>query len=132
MNITIDTDTPPAADELLHLFGQVDWAKDRSLADIQQCIDGMDVFAVARKDGTLVGFGRAVSDGVFRALIEDVIVDTTCRRQGIGRMIMKSLTKQLSSVEEVFLNTGKHLDAFYASFGFIEFDGHTMKSGNTT
>ena len=123
---TISTDALPSISELLGLFAQAGWARKRNHGDIDRLLQNTDVFVVVRHGGSLVGFGRALSDGVFRALVDDIIVDQAHRSQGIGQIIVRTLMKQLSAVEEVFLNTGHHLESFYSKCGFKEFDGLTM------
>lgn len=62
------------ANELRSLYDQASWWPDRALQDIDRMLDsGISVGAL--HDGKLVGFARAVSDGLFRAYIEDVVVD---------------------------------------------------------
>lgn len=124
--VTLDIHTPPSAPELRNLYSQVNWARNRNVVEIQHMIEGMNVFVVARRDGKLVGFGRALSDGTFKALVDDIIVDESCRKQGVGRMIMGALMEQLSSIDEIFLHTGEHLNDFYMAFGFGKFTGYTM------
>ncbi len=36
------------------------------------------------KENELIGFARVVSDGVFRAYLEDVVVHESVRNKGIG------------------------------------------------
>ena len=128
MKVAISTETRPEAKELAHLFQQTTWASDRSIEGIEALIENLDVFVTVRSDGKLIGFGRALSDGAFRALVDDVVVDEPYRGKGIGGMIMNSLKEELESVEMVFLNTRDHLRGFYESFGFEEFSGCTMRS----
>jgi GNAT superfamily N-acetyltransferase len=85
------------------------------------------VFTCVWLEGELIGFGRAISDGVFRAMIDDVIVDENHRGLGIGAMIMSDLLQQLADVDQVFLNTRIELHGFYRSKGFEKFEGHTMR-----
>ena len=67
----------------------------------------------------LVGFARAVSDGIYRCVIEDVIVDESYRGKGIGTKIMKLLVEELSDVEHIYLFTsGEKLKKFYEKFDF--------------
>jgi hypothetical protein len=51
----------------------------------------------------LVGYARALTDGRFRALIDDVVVDEAQRGSGIGSEIMRRLVGYVTRVDEVFL-----------------------------
>jgi predicted GNAT family N-acyltransferase len=116
----------PGAVELLHLFKQADWARHRSLADTEKLMPRVDVFIVIRDEGRLIGYGRALCDGVFRAILDDIIVDEEYRGGGVGRLIVEGLMQQLDGIEEVLLHTEQHLEGFYKRFGFENFHGLTM------
>ena len=63
------------AAQLIHLYRQAPWAKHRALEQAQAMLAKTDV-VISAWDGTrLVGFGRVLTDYVFRASIWDVIVD---------------------------------------------------------
>ena len=126
--VTLSTTAKPSTAELARLFAQATWAASRDEATIRTILDHTAVFVTVRKDGVLVGFGRALSDGACRALVDDVVVDTELRESGIGSRIMSSLMAQLEGIEEVFLNTGPALQAFYARFGFVPHEGLTMRA----
>ena len=124
---TQSTDVLPSVSELAGLFAQVHWARHRKQADIQRLLANTRVFVTVRQGQDLVGFGRALSDGVCRALLDDIIVDQAHRGRGIGHTIVKSLMSQLSGIEEVYLNTDPPLESFYKDFGFQAYAGLTMK-----
>ena len=118
MKYTIEIDRLPNAAELKVLFSQTTWAKDRTEKDIDILIHNLDVYVLVRDQNQLIGFGRATTDTIYRALIDDVIVDEQYRSEGIGSIIMKSLLEQLHLVEEIFLNTREGLKSYYEQFGF--------------
>ncbi|MCX7635731.1 MAG: GNAT family N-acetyltransferase [Syntrophales bacterium] len=69
-------------------------------------------------DGTtLIGFGRAVSDGAYQAAIYDVVVAAPYRKQGLGRTIMEGIMERLSTCN-VILYANHGTDGFYHRFGF--------------
>jgi predicted GNAT family N-acyltransferase len=72
----------------------------------------------AWQDGRLVGFARVITDGVYRALLEDVVVDETLRGQGIGQALVERMLERLTHVQQILLVCGEHLIPFYAPFGF--------------
>ena len=108
----------PNASELKTLFSQTTWAKNRGEDDIQILLKNLDVYVLVRDKNKLIGFGRATTDYVYRALIDDIIVDAEYRKAGIGKIIMESLLEQLNTVEELFLNTREGLQSYYEQFGF--------------
>jgi len=66
---------------------------------------------------TLVGAGRALSDGVWRAAIYDVAVLPEYQGQGIGSSIIQYLI-EAANVDVVMLYAAPGKEAFYEKFGF--------------
>ncbi|QOR38547.1 GNAT family N-acetyltransferase [Billgrantia diversa] len=122
----ITTTNKPAAAELHALFRQTNWAADRTLEDIARMIECLNVFVCIRQKGKLMEFGRALTDGVYRAHLDDIVIDAYSRGAGLGQMLVDSLLKQLINVEVIFLNAGDDLVPFYSRSGFKLFRGKTM------
>ncbi len=126
MEYTISTERLPEASELLSLFLQTSWAKDRSIERIEIVLNNTKTYVVIRDKDQLIGFGRALSDGVYRAMLDDIVVDKSYRKQGLGKVIVKQLLDQLDDIEQVFLNTKPDLESFYEAYGFSRSKGLTM------
>ncbi len=128
MEYIFNTDVLPEAEELRSLFLQTSWAKDRSFEGVKILIQSTDIFVVVRDSGTkkLIGFGRALSDGVYRALLDDVVIAINYRKKGLGKQIVQKLLNQLETTEQVFLNTKPELEEFYKQFGFTKTKAFTM------
>ncbi|WP_315856395.1 GNAT family N-acetyltransferase [Synechococcus sp. J7-Johnson] len=73
------------------------------------------------KHDQLVGFGRATSDGIFRAVLWDVVVSGSHRRKGIGRLMVRALLESpaLVKTERVYLMTTRG-QTFYRQLGFTD------------
>lgn len=112
----ITTDIPVEA--LLALFAQTDWTAKRTPSDLRALLDNTRVCIGVWDADQLIGFGRAITDDLSRAYIEDVIVDAGYRGQGIGAEIMRRLLARLEHVEEITLNCHDHLIPFYQRLGF--------------
>jgi predicted GNAT family N-acyltransferase len=125
---TVSSDVLPKASDLLRLFTQAHWACHRNQDDTEALLQKTDVFVTVRDEGRLIGFGRALSDGVFRALLDDIIVDQGHRNEGVGGIIVKTLMEQLSGIEEIYLNTDPPLESFYGKYAFKTYHGLTMKT----
>ncbi|OYV45432.1 MAG: GNAT family N-acetyltransferase, partial [Burkholderiales bacterium 21-58-4] len=65
----------------------------------------------------LVGAGRALSDGVWRAAIYDVAVLPDYQGKGIGSQIIRHLVEH-ANVEVITLYAAPGKEAFYERFGF--------------
>lgn len=66
---------------------------------------------------TLVGAGRALSDGVWRAAIYDVAVLPAYQGQGIGSMLIRHLI-DAANVDVIMLYAAPGKSEFYERFGF--------------
>ena len=118
-----------ALGQLQHLLNaQSFWACGRSRADLRRMLRGSEAVVTAWRGCQLVGFGRACSDGVFRAVLWDVVVHSEERGQGLGRAVVQALldTPPLRTVERVYLMT-TNSSGFYLRMGFrVMADQHLM------
>ena len=105
-------------EQLLTLFQQAPWAKGRSLNDARDMLRHTDVALCAWDGDHLVGFGRVLTDFVYRATIWDVIVDEGYQKQGIGTEIVQRILHhpRLKKVELFWLCTRR--PGFYEKLGF--------------
>lgn len=104
---------------LSKLMKQTSWGGKRTVNGLRKMLR-LSTIKLGIWDGNnLVGFARVLSDGVYRALIEDIIVDESYRGRGIGTKIMQTLVDKLSNIEHVYLFTGtEKLQQYYKRFGF--------------
>jgi N-acetylglutamate synthase-like GNAT family acetyltransferase len=95
------------------------WACGRSQQELSLMLTGSQAVVSAWQDSRLVGFGRATSDGVFRAVLWDVVVAREHQGQGIGRRIVETLLQEpaLRGVERTYLMTTESA-GFYEQLGF--------------
>ena len=116
--ITYSEEKDLDAAQLLRLFHQAPWAKDRTIEDAKDMLRHTDVALCAWDGDLLVGFGRVLTDFVYRATIWDVIVDQAHQRQGIGTEIVRRILHhpRLKKVELFWLCTRR--PGFYDKLGF--------------
>jgi predicted GNAT family N-acyltransferase len=67
-----------------------------------------------------VAFGRVLTDGVFKALVFDVIVAPDVRGAGLGHALIRHIVAdpQLSAVRDIELYCREELIPFYERLGF--------------
>jgi len=103
-------------DEMLEVYHSVGWKK-HTTEIIRQVFEASNVIALVMVDGRIVGFGRALSDGVFNAAIYDVVVHKDYQNRGIARKIMEFLLDQLKNVSCVHLISTTGNEEFYKKLG---------------
>ena len=114
--------------EIISLYRSQGWWQardDRQKALLHRLISGSHAFVVAEREGAVVGIGRAISDGVSDAYIQDLTVNPSFRRQGIGKAILKTLLKQLidDGISWIGLIAEPGSAELYQSFDFTEMSG---------
>lgn len=116
--VTYSHKEPPEASQLLRLFNQAPWAKGRSLEDVKEMLCHTDVTLCAWDGDQLIGFGRVLTDFIYRATIWDVIVDKAYQQQGVGTQIVQRILThpRLKKVELFWLCTRR--PGFYEKLGF--------------
>ncbi len=103
------------------------WAKKRRIEDLSIAIANSNpVVSVWDKD-RLIGFARAISDGIYRATIWDVVIHPDYRGAGLGRKLVETVLShpRINRVERVYLMT-THQQRFYERIGFASNSSTTM------
>lgn len=116
-------------DDIINLYISGGWWGDDSKPEIiPDMVKGSFLFLAAVDDnGKMVGMGRAISDGVSDAYIQDVVVLKEMRGTGIGREIIKTLTRECvqAGIMWIGLVAEPGTEAFYAPLGFRRLKGFT-------
>jgi GNAT superfamily N-acetyltransferase len=103
--------------DIAGLFGEEGWWPARTPSIIATMLDGSVAVGAWRND-QLIGFARAVSDGVARAYVEDVVVTQAERRAAVGGQLIEALLAQLAHIPVVSLFCTASLVSFYELHGF--------------
>lgn len=103
------------------------WAKGRSLAEIAIALDNSEPVITIWQEKRLIGHGRATSDGIYRAMIWDVVIDQEFRGTGLGKKLVHQILihPKVCNVERIYLTTTHHQE-FYSRIGFKKNDTTTM------
>ena len=103
------------------------WAKNRTINDLKKCLANSDVIVSIWVENEIVGFGRALTDGIYRGILWDVVIDQNHQGKGLGTLIVKKLlsSKKIRNTKKLYLmTTNKKL--FYSQFGFKEVDNQKL------
>ncbi|QIH77436.1 GNAT family N-acetyltransferase [Macrococcoides canis] len=74
--------------------------------------------AIAKLDDNIIGFARALSDGVFNAAIYDVVVCPEYQKRGIAKLLLENLLAQFEDLSCIHLISTTGNEAFYKKIGF--------------
>ena len=97
------------------------WAKNRKINDLKKCLASSDVIVSLWVDNEIVGFGRALTDGIYRGVLWDIVIDQNHQGKGFGTLILNNLlsSKKIKNTKKLYLmTTNKKL--FYSQFDFKE------------
>jgi ribosomal protein S18 acetylase RimI-like enzyme len=95
------------------------WGKGRSITDLRLMLRGSAAVVSLWQMNQMVGFGRASSDGIYRAVLWDVVVKNELQGLGYGKLIVEALLSHVAvnKVERVYLMTTNQ-QGFYEQIGF--------------
>ncbi|GCE64750.1 N-acetyltransferase [cyanobiont of Ornithocercus magnificus] len=96
------------------------WASGRSTQQLRRLLAGSTAVVSLWQGKRLVGFGRAISDGIYRAVLWDIVVVGDLQRRGLGRRIVEALiaAPAVRDAERVYLMTTNSA-GFYKQLGFL-------------
>ena len=97
------------------------WAKNRTINDLKKCLANSDVIVSLWVGNEIVGFGRALTDGIYRGVLWDIVIDKDHQSKGFGTLILKNLlsSKKIKNTKKLYLMT-TNKKRFYSQFNFQE------------
>jgi len=123
-------------DDLMALYADEWWTRDRTRADVERMLADSDLLFVGTEAGSesLVGFARVLTDHTYVALVLDVIVAPAYRGRGLGSLLVESICSapQLRSVERFELTCQPDHIPFYRNWGFTESVGNSRLMRRST
>ena len=103
--------------EVQDVFLQVGWTnKTPELAKTAFYNSQHHIFIFQNEQ--VIGFGRIVGDGLFHALVVDVVVRPDMQGKGIGRIIVNTLREQVDGFNFVCLAAAVGKSGFYRKLGW--------------
>ena len=108
---------PIEARAVLTLFAAEGWWPERTADTMGRALASGPAAGAWRVD-RLVGFARIVTDGTFRAYLEDVIVDRSHRLDGVAGALVGALLEPLPAQVLVSVFCAPSLAPVYAGMGF--------------
>ena len=103
------------------------WAKSRTIKDLKKCLANSDVIVSLWVGNEIVGFGRALTDGIYRGVLWDIVIDQNYQGKGFGKLIVENLlsSKKIKKTKKLYLmTTNKKL--FYSQLDFKEVNSQNL------
>lgn len=115
-----------SADKLTGEFFQ-DWPNPPSPETHLRILEGSDHKVVAVREGQVIGFITAISDGVLSAFITLLEVVPDEQGKGIGQSLMTQLLEDIGDIYMVDLMCDANFSRFYAELGFATSTGMSRR-----
>jgi GNAT superfamily N-acetyltransferase len=105
------------------------WGKSRTRADFEaQLATAWRVVGVYQADGgRLVGFARAISDGVAYAYLSDVFVATDARGNGLGKELVATMVDRGPGARFRWSLHTSDAHGLYRQYGFADPDDRYLE-----
>jgi spermidine synthase len=116
---------------ILALYRQAGWWQmddnPQYLETVRQILSNSFCFVIAKTGEEIIGMGRAISDGVSDAYIQDVTVRKDMRGKGIGKGIIRTLLRSLkeNKLQWIGLISEPGYEKFYGGLGFNVMPNYT-------
>jgi len=96
------------------------WAHRIKSADyLRQLVQASQRTAVASLDGQVIGFARAISDGLSNGYLSMVVVAEPWRHQGVGRALVQHVVGLDPSITWVLRAGRTGAPGFFAKLGLV-------------
>jgi ribosomal protein S18 acetylase RimI-like enzyme len=117
--VTYRTVVPADYEAVRAFLASVGWAERvTDSARFALMVEQASRSVVALQQGRVVGFGRAISDGVSNGYLSMVAVEPGMRRRGVGRHIVELLTGNDSGITWVLRAEREGSQGFWERLGF--------------
>lgn len=118
----IETLAPHHLPQLHQLYLQQWWSNTRTLEEVEAALIGSSItLGMVDDKNNLIGFTRVLTDGIFKALMFDVIVSEGYRGHKIGSQLVEYVKAhpKVSRVKHIELYCLPELQGYYQQFGFV-------------
>lgn len=122
-SIRIERDTEPSFDDVLALYETVGWtAYTDDPETLSAGLRSSSFVATAWDGDALIGLARAISDDATIMYLQDILVDPSHHRTGVGRALAETVLDRFRHVRQKVLLTDDDpaQKGFYESLGFTE------------
>ncbi|MDF2548508.1 MAG: hypothetical protein K0R93_3406 [Anaerosolibacter sp.] len=116
--IVYHTDKKVDYDRLNTLFNEAGWDdKTNDMSRLKTMVENSQIVVTAWDEEIMVGFARCTTDYVFNGQINNVVVDSKYRRNGIGKTLINMILDSSNQVTYMLRGSVRN-EEFYRSLGF--------------
>ena len=104
------------------------WCRNRTPGDVHKVMETSNVVIGILEDHKVIGFARVLTDYIYKALIFDVIIESSLRKSGPGKEMIQTLLEMpaLSQVRSFELYCPERMTGFYEKLGFDKSDSKLL------
>ena len=103
---------------MVEVYKSVGWM-NHDYKKVSIILNNSTHIAIAKLYDNIIGFARALSDGVFNAAIYDVVVCPEYQKRGIAKLLLENLLAQFEDLSCIHLISTTGNEAFYKKIGLI-------------
>ena len=103
--------------DIYQIYSSVGWT-NHNKNNIHEIFSNSTFVTLASHNDKIIGFARALSDGVFNAAIYDFVVKNEFQSQSIGIQILNHILIQIGSLSCIHLISTTNNMKFYEKAGF--------------
>lgn len=122
-SIRLERDADPSLADLLALYEAVGWtAYTEDPETLSAAIRGSSFVVAAWAGARLVGLARTLSDDATIMYLQDILVDPSHHRRGVGKALAETVLDRFQHVRQKVLLTDDDASqkSFYESLGFTQ------------
>jgi predicted GNAT family N-acyltransferase len=127
-NLSYQMTTDGITPEMLDGEFFVDWPNPPSPETHLRILENSDHRVLAIRNGEVIGFITAISDGVLSAFVTLLEVVPEEHNKGIGHSLMNQLMAEIGDIYMVDLVCDANLSRFYAELGFATATGMSRRN----
>lgn len=106
--LEFERNSPVETTILAEFFARCGWQEVEAGRKLEWVLAGSEEWITCKLDGELIGFGRSCRLGPARRVVFDVLVDSRFQGSGLRSEIVRLLSENAGSLEEILVFISQH------------------------